>query len=168
MSLHDDLLEQATHLAQLDYRRPKQASLRRAVSGAYYALFHLLVAEGTRNVRPSAVRHHVRRVFEHSSMKTVCKAWAIGKLDSISESTRALVTPPIEPELKAVALAFVNLQEARHAADYDLSRPLDRVEALAHIEQARQAFADWRTIRLKRNAGVFLAALLFENRWKSR
>jgi len=101
-------------------------------------------------------------------MKTVCKAWAIGKLDSISESTRALVTPPIEPELKAVALAFVNLQEARHAADYDLSRPLDRVEALAHIEQARQAFADWRTIRLKRNAGVFLAALLFENRWKSR
>jgi len=39
MSLHADLLDQAEHLAQLDQRRPKQASLRRAVSSAYYALF---------------------------------------------------------------------------------------------------------------------------------
>ena len=45
MSLHDDLLEQAQQLAQLDARRPKQANLRRVVSSAYYALFHLLASE---------------------------------------------------------------------------------------------------------------------------
>ena len=37
MSLHADLLAQAEHLAQLESGRPKQASLRRAISSAYYA-----------------------------------------------------------------------------------------------------------------------------------
>ena len=38
MSLHQDLLAQARHLLRKEPRRPKQASLRRAVSAAYYAL----------------------------------------------------------------------------------------------------------------------------------
>ncbi len=42
MSLHADLLDQAEQLAHLDPRRRKQANLRRAISSAYYALFHLL------------------------------------------------------------------------------------------------------------------------------
>ena len=41
MSFPNDLLEQARHLANREPKRPKQASLRRAVSTAYYALFHL-------------------------------------------------------------------------------------------------------------------------------
>jgi hypothetical protein len=45
MSLHDDLLIQAQQLAQWDPRRPKQVNLRRAISSAYYALFHLLSSE---------------------------------------------------------------------------------------------------------------------------
>ena len=45
MSLHGDLLRQARHLAAKEPRRPLQASLRRAVSAAYYSLFHLLVDE---------------------------------------------------------------------------------------------------------------------------
>ncbi len=42
MAFADDLLEQAYHLANKD-AQPTQASLRRAVSTAYYALFHLLI-----------------------------------------------------------------------------------------------------------------------------
>lgn len=38
----DGLLEQAEHLLDVDPRKPKQASLRRAMSAAYYSLFHLL------------------------------------------------------------------------------------------------------------------------------
>jgi hypothetical protein len=38
MSFADDLLEQAYHLANRESKKPKQASLRRAVSTAYYAL----------------------------------------------------------------------------------------------------------------------------------
>jgi uncharacterized protein (UPF0332 family) len=46
-----DLLEQAKHLANREKKRPRQASLRRAVSTVYYALFHLLVHEATLNWR---------------------------------------------------------------------------------------------------------------------
>jgi uncharacterized protein (UPF0332 family) len=49
MPLAEHLLEQAQHLANREKKRPRQASLRRAVSTAYYALFHLLIHEATRN-----------------------------------------------------------------------------------------------------------------------
>ena len=49
MSLAQDLLDQADHLVNMDGANPKQASLRRAVSTAYYALFHLLVDEAVSN-----------------------------------------------------------------------------------------------------------------------
>lgn len=50
MSLHRDLLNQARQLATHEPRRPRQASLRRAVSAAYYALFHLLVDAASREI----------------------------------------------------------------------------------------------------------------------
>ena len=48
MSAHGDLLQQAFHLATIDAKKPKQANLRRAVSSAYYAVFHLLIDEACR------------------------------------------------------------------------------------------------------------------------
>ena len=49
MSFADDLLEQSYHLLNKDGENPKEASLRRAVSTAYYALFHLLIDEAVGN-----------------------------------------------------------------------------------------------------------------------
>jgi hypothetical protein len=49
-SLHDQLLAQAWLLAKKEPKRPLQASLRRAVSAAYYAVFHLLVDAGGRSL----------------------------------------------------------------------------------------------------------------------
>ena len=43
MTLAADLLKQAERLAKLEPKRPKQASLRRSISAAYYSLFHLLM-----------------------------------------------------------------------------------------------------------------------------
>ena len=45
MPFPDDLLEQAIDLAMKETGEPKQAGLRRAVSTAYYALFHFLIEE---------------------------------------------------------------------------------------------------------------------------
>jgi uncharacterized protein (UPF0332 family) len=45
MAYHDDLLQQALQPVHKEPRNPKQASLRRGVSTAYYALFHLLISE---------------------------------------------------------------------------------------------------------------------------
>jgi hypothetical protein len=51
MRLPEGLLEQAQHLVKREPKRPKQASLRRAISTAYYALFHLLISEAVLNWR---------------------------------------------------------------------------------------------------------------------
>jgi len=72
MAFHDDLLEQAHHLANREPKRPKQASLRRAVSSAYYALFHLLAWEVSRNWKRPAERVTLARMLDHSPMKKVC------------------------------------------------------------------------------------------------
>ena len=84
MSLHGDLLEQAGRLARQEPRKPKQASLRRAVSAAYYALFHLLINEATRlflsGVQREALRLRLARAFRHSAMKHVSQAFARGQI----------------------------------------------------------------------------------------
>jgi hypothetical protein len=46
LGLAGDLLQQADHLATYQGVNATQADLRRAVSTAYYALFHLLVEDG--------------------------------------------------------------------------------------------------------------------------
>ena len=43
--MHDDLIALAKKIAELDPNRPRQANLRRAVSTAYYAVFHYLIDE---------------------------------------------------------------------------------------------------------------------------
>jgi hypothetical protein len=63
MAYHDDLLDQALHLVHKERRNPKQASLRRAVSTAYYALFHLLMNEAVANWNRVNLRAALGRAF---------------------------------------------------------------------------------------------------------
>src|SRR5216684_8102629 len=69
MPFADDLLELAKDLANLHPKNPHQASLRRAVSTAYYALFHLLISEATSNWSRPELRAILARVFDHGPMK---------------------------------------------------------------------------------------------------
>ncbi len=79
MALHDDLLAQADHLAHVDKKKPKQANLRRAVSAAYYALFHLLIDESScflvAGKQREALRHQLARSFDHGHMKKTAQAF---------------------------------------------------------------------------------------------
>ena len=70
MAHAEDLLELARHLANLERIQPRQAYLRRAVSTAYYALFHLLISEATLNWGRSDLRAELGRVFAHGKMKS--------------------------------------------------------------------------------------------------
>jgi hypothetical protein len=139
MALHHDLLEQAAHLASREPRRPRQASLRRAVSSAYYAVFHLLSAEGAKRLSPPQrlLRAQVGRAFAHREMHEVCRQFAAG---SLSATTAALLSTPLEYELRYVARVFVELQNARHAAGYDLSANFDRFTVFQELGAARRAF----------------------------
>lgn len=70
MSLASDLLDQASTLAGLDRMKPKQASLRRAISAAYYSVFHLLIDDGARRITTNAtLQPYVARSFQHTSVK---------------------------------------------------------------------------------------------------
>jgi hypothetical protein len=69
MAFPDDLLELAHDLANLHRESPHQASLRRAVSTAYYAIFHLLIFEATANWARPELRAILGRCFDHGQMK---------------------------------------------------------------------------------------------------
>src|SRR5579864_8426292 len=77
MPLHHDLLSLARELVDRNPAAPVDADLRRGVSTAYYALFHLLVHEATtRLVAPVALRPRVARSFDHRVMRIVCDEYA--------------------------------------------------------------------------------------------
>ena len=152
MTFAKDLLEQAHHLARREKRKPKQASLRRAVSTAYYALFHLLIAEAVGNWKRIDQRADLARAFEHRKMKQASAKTSNEKFSGQSPKTVA--------DLKMVANAFIHLQQFRYRADYDNSLRLMRTEALAQIALASDAFASWSAIRRERIAQDYLLALL--------
>jgi len=50
--------------------KPKQALLRRAISAAYYSLFHLLNDDGAKRIKTSAtLQPYVARSFQHASVQ---------------------------------------------------------------------------------------------------
>lgn len=161
MSLHSELLKQAHFLARKEPKKPTQASLRRSVSASYYALFHLLVDEATRlmlagNVR-GPLRDSLARAFHHSAMKQTAVAFTRRSIPPrlASGPDREVPQPLID-----VATAFVQLQEARHDADYHRALRFTRREALDLADLAEQAFRDWRQVRGSLQADTFLTGLL--------
>jgi uncharacterized protein (UPF0332 family) len=147
MTYHDDLLDQALHLARRDPTRPKQASLRRAVSTAYYALFHLLISEAVSYWRLKRQRTLLARSFDHRKMKGVC------------HNCRSQIA-----DLRAVAKTFVDLQDSRHRADYDNSGVWTKMEAMSAIKRARTAFTMWRGIKTHAEAQGLLLSLFAADR----
>lgn len=159
MAYHDDLLNQALHLVHKEPRNPRQASLRRAVSTAYYALFHLLISEAVANWNRVNLRAALSRAFDHGIMKAASNR---------IQDTRQFPFPGEEPgvvaALKTVAKTFAQLQEKRHIADYDNTTFWTRTEALAQVKSAEQAFATWKPIRNEQVAQAYLVSLVVKKR----
>jgi len=151
MSFADDLLEQAYHLANRERKHPKQASLRRAVSTAYYALFHLLIDEAVSNWSVKRQRGILARTFDHGKMKNVSE-----------DHVRNFYSgggPASGLQLKNVAHTFAILQQQRHTADYDNAFDWSRTNAIGQIDLASAAFEDWRAIRAEDAAQDYLLTL---------
>lgn len=164
MAFPEDLREQARHLAQREPKRPKQASLRRAVSTAYYALFHLLITETTRNWKRPAERFTLARMFEHSYMGKACAA----KRNSLNAHFDTNPAPSgqldIDKHLHVVVASFAQMLQHRHTADYDSSKSWIRADTLELIDSVRAAFPSWKAIRNGRDAQSFLVTLLLRER----
>ena len=119
MSLPNELLDTAKYLLQRERTKPKQATLRRAISTAYYALFHLLIEEASaeflRGKDSRKLQKVFRRVFEHTEMKEAAKSFANSALPDLLANV--LGTRTVSPDLQQVATIFMNAQNKRHQAD---------------------------------------------------
>jgi uncharacterized protein (UPF0332 family) len=151
MGFADDLLEQAYHLLNKDGEHPREASLRRAVSTAYYALFHLLIDEAVSQWGVARQRSILARTFEHRDMKKVC--------DEHARSFYIAMQPPAGLRLKKVAQTFSELQQKRYTADYDNSYEWTKISAESWLDSASVAFENWRAIRTQDDAQDFLLLL---------
>lgn len=69
-----------------------------------------------------------------------------------------------EYELYIVAGNFVELQEMRHKADYDLEEPWTYVEAGTALALAETAFESWERVKTEPIAQDYLFSLLFKER----
>jgi uncharacterized protein (UPF0332 family) len=159
MAYHDDLLRQALQLIHKEPRNPKQASLRRAVSTAYYAIFHLLINEAVANWKQVSLRAALGRAFDHNIMKA-----ASNRIQDTRQFAFAGENPRLVAALKDVAKTFVQLQEKRHIADYDNTTFWTKTEALAQVKSAERAFETWEPIRSHPTAQAYLVSLIIRRR----
>ncbi|MBI1779272.1 MAG: hypothetical protein HYR63_28400 [Proteobacteria bacterium] len=150
--MDDDLIATAKRLANASTKKkPKQADLKRAVSTAYYAVFHAMARDaadlllGVGQDRPDKAWAQTYRALEHGFAKNACG------------QVRGLGFPP---DICSCADAFVSLQQARHDADYDPSHRVTRAVALAAVAQAEQAIGCLRTAPRKDRKAFAVQLLL--------
>ena len=118
-----DLIETARRLTQPAAAQPTQADLR-AVSTAYYALFHCLAAAAADLLTGSDRSPEWRQVY---------RALEHGKAERACRQQGALGAFAIE--IHSFAKVFVDLWEARHEADYALEGEYSKPDVLAIINR---------------------------------
>jgi len=133
--------------------------LRRSVSTAYYAPFHLLISEAVGNWNRVNQRAALGRAFEHGTMKATSN-----RIHDVRQFPFTGEDPRVVAALRAVAKTFAQLQEQRHIADYDNGTFWTRTEALAWVKSAEQAFAVWKSIRSEEIAQAYLVSLVVKKR----
>ena len=136
----DDLIRIAEHLASGGLGggigRPVQAELRRAVSAAYYALFHAL-SRSCANIlvgvapasRSQPAWSQVYRALEHGHAKNQCSNWRM-----LSRFPR---------QIRGFADSVVEMQRHRQEADYNPDARFSRSDVLLFIRDAKRAISEF-------------------------
>ena len=147
-----DLIKTARGMAVLDPQQPTQADLRRAISTAYYALFHCLALSGADlliGAERDSAWHQVYRALEHGKTVRIC-----------DDDQRMAEFPE---SIREFAAAFVFLQRERQQADYAIEVWYNKTHVLENIDRAEKAINHYE------RAGVqdrrrFVALALFRQR----
>ena len=154
------LFEQATALAQT---QACQTDLRRAISAAYYGLFHFTLTAAANMVvgadKQSNPRYgFVYRSIDHSRLR------ALGtQLRSTALQGIPLVPAGGFGKIADFARLAGNLYELRNLADYDPLREFTLDEARVAISDAQRAI-EWFRESTREQQEVFLTLLLFKSR----
>jgi uncharacterized protein (UPF0332 family) len=141
----DHLLQQAERLiAPPRLGAPRQVDLRRAISSAYYGLFHFcltatadeFVGVGQRTTNRYAL---VYRSIDHRGLKSLCV-----EASKPTPSPRLAAYVPLggfDTDIQVFSTAMVELQEKRHQADYNPLPRFNTADAQLAIVTARNAIA---------------------------
>ena len=147
---------------RLDPQAPDQQLMRRAISTAYYAVFHRISREGADllagpavDARTSKAWLLIYRAFNHGLMARRCA--------QTTHPPKPLVAEDFSASIRAIATEFRTLQDDRHRADYD---PLAlflpdgvkaRVQAAAGVVERIDSLSE-------SEARLFITFLLFGTR----
>jgi uncharacterized protein (UPF0332 family) len=140
--------------------------LRRAVSAAYYAVFHKITGDAAALIAPNVsldIKHRIQRWFDHGEMKKICGRFTKTSLD---QPLLDLVGQTASDDLQLVASAFNSLQEQRHSADYDLAYQFRWREARLTVELSVRAMGAWERIKDSAEANIFILSLLMWKNWE--
>lgn len=160
------LFEQAEGLITSGAGRPRQADIRRAISSAYYGVFHATItaaADQFVGVTNRDKSHYglVHRSVDHKWLRELCK--------EVQKQTLPNRFKPYEPRngfgtnIRDFAIAVVELQEKRHTADYDVMIRVNLSDATLAIRTARAALRRFNRAGQRRRL-AFLSLLLFPPR----
>jgi hypothetical protein len=161
------LFEQANRLIAIQAGPPRQVDIRRAISAAYYATFHATITAaadqfiGVTN-RDTSRYGLVYRSVSHAWLRDLCKEV---QKPTLSNNKFKPYAPNngFGPNIAAFAAALVELQEKRHAADYDVMIRMNKSDAVLAISTAKAALRRFNkatnAIRL-----AYLSVLLFPPR----
>lgn len=126
---------------------PSQADMRRAISTAYYALFHTLAASNADLIAGQPL----------SSISSYAWQRVYRRLDhGRAQNNLRGVLSQLSPSGENFARTFIDLQERRQEADYDPNASITRTRTLNIIAQAQIAISDF--ARLTQEERRLLAA----------
>jgi hypothetical protein len=160
MDLIDDFFSHAVRLAAPGKPSDtEQIDFRRAVSAAYYAVFHLLTMTAAESWAVGRERHRFARLFEHGRLKAASLALP-GKLKERLGNNASPDDQKTADTLDAIAKDFVALQQDRNSADYDNSRAWSYTEVENVILRAHYLYLGWNTVSKTPLAESYLLDML--------
>ena len=139
---------------------------RRAVSTAYYAVFHAIARTASlRFVGPGSettvAYRLLYRSFDHGNMRSICKE--LDKEPMAKAIQLRIGRSAVTPATRNLAHNFVDLQQARHIADYDPAAAISAEDVADLIEEATMAIVALLQIPLPEQADV-LALMMVKAR----
>lgn len=164
----DHLLEQAGRLIEgtTAGAEPRQVDLRRAISAAYYAVFHDVLAAAADEFVGPAERGTPRytlayRSIDHRVLSRLCAE--VKKSKPSAQYQGYAPATGFTREARSFAGYIVELQEKRHSADYDPSARFTMADGHFAIAIARRAIERFAGLDPEERQ-IFLTLLLFPPR----
>ena len=152
----ESFIKTARELIPTGQGKPRSTNLRRAVSTAYYAMFHCLAGScadtligGLHAGRGSGAWILTYRALNHRSAKARCQ----------NEQNLRQFSEPI----REFAETFARMQEQRHHADYAPDAGFRKSEVIQRINEAENAIRNFEGESLAERR-AFAAYILFKGR----